>query len=81
MLPAKSVQCEENLYAVCVGFVVVWDGDFYGETSLELNGNAFGLLGRLLRSSGELPHVVGGRSVGIFKDASLVGDMEEIFIS
>lgn len=80
MLPAESVQCEEDLNTICVGFAVVRDGDFYGEASLELDGNALGLLGCLLRSGGELPHVVGGRGVGVFEDAGLIGNVEEIFV-
>lgn len=76
----EGVEGEEYLDGVCVRLVGVGHGHFDGETSFEFDGDVIGRRGGGFDGLGELPHVGGGRGVGVFKDPGFVGDVEEVFV-
>ena len=80
VFPSEGVEGEEDLD---------WVGDFLGvsrddeldrETGLELNSDAFGVLGSVLGSGGQLPHISRRGDVGILEDTGLVGDVEQVLV-
>jgi len=81
VFPAEGVQSEEDLDSVGVFFCLNRNSNFDGKATLEFDGNSLGFLWCILRSSSQLPHIDGRSNVGIFEDSSLVGDVEEIFVS
>lgn len=78
VLAPERVQRVEDVDGVGVRFLA--GGDLDGEAGLELDGNALGRGGRVLGSSGQLPHVGGRGGVGVLEDAGLVGDVEHVLI-
>ena len=52
----------------------------HGQARGELDRDALGGLRRLFGVDGELPHVRGGRGVGVLEDAGLVRDVEEVLV-
>lgn len=78
MLARERVQLEEDLDRI--GVCLVGRGDLDGETGPELDGDAIGLGWGVFDGLGELPHVFWRGRVGIFEDASFVGNVEEVFI-
>lgn len=70
------VQEFEQLYAVGVGLVA--SNDSHWNTLLELDGDVLRLVGRVEWRVGHSPHVVWGRLVRVFEDASFVAAVCEI---
>ena len=80
VFPRERVELEEDLDGVGVRLVGRGDGDGDGETGFELDRDVVGRGGGAFDRLGELPHVRGGRRVGVFEDAGFVGDVEEVFV-
>lgn len=80
MLASQRIESEENVDGVSNRFVGGGKSDFSSDTFFELYGDEFGRFGCILRRSGKLPHVIGRGRIGIFEDASLVGNVEEVFV-
>lgn len=78
VLARERVEGEEDLDAVGVGLVA--SGDLDGETALELDGNALGLLGRVFGGDSEFPHIGRRGGFGVLEDAGLVGDVEQVLV-
>lgn len=80
VLAGELIESEEDLDWVGVLLLLVRYGHFDGETSLELDGDAFGGGRGVFGSGGEFPHVGGRGGVGVLENTGFVGDVEEVLV-
>jgi len=79
MLPGQIVQGGEDFDTISVGFSVC-DYNFDGKSTLEFDGKSFRGLRRVFGGYSEFPHVCRWGGVGIFKNARLVRDVEQVLV-
>jgi hypothetical protein len=80
VLASECVESKEDVDRICVLLLLIWNGDFDGKTSFELDRDAFGGRRSIFGGRGELPHVIGRGGIRIFEDTGLIRNMKEIFV-
>lgn len=80
VLSGEGIEREEDINSVGDNLAIGGVGHFDGQTLGKFNLDLLGLLGGLLRGSGQFPHVIGRGLVGVLEDTGFVRDVEQVFV-
>lgn len=77
---SNSVEISEEFNGLSDSSAIVVVDNLDGNTLLESDGDTLGSVGSVFGIDGQFPHILGGSCVWVFKDTSLVRDVEQVLI-